>query len=132
MLDSFAVVCFFARQRGWEDVRARLREEASARRKALLSLINLGECYYVAALRAGAERARHLVQLLDRMPVEVVGVDRPLALRAAEIKADYPISYADAFCVATAEAREARVMTGDPEFKSVEELVDVEWLPGNR
>jgi precorrin-6B methylase 1 len=37
---------------------------------------------------------------------------------------------ADSFAVATAQSRSAVIMTGDPGFKNVEHLVDIEWLDG--
>jgi len=132
VLDSFAVLCFFEKQPGWEQVRALLRELSSARRRAIVSLINLGEIYYIVAQRQGPAAARLVVEHLARLPIEIAPVDRPLTLRAAEFKSTLPVSYADAFCLATAEARRARVMTGDPEFRSAEALVDIVWLPQRR
>jgi ribonuclease VapC len=44
-------------------------------------------------------------------------------MKAAEVKAEYVISYADCFAVATAEQLSASIITGDPEFKKVEHLV---------
>jgi predicted nucleic acid-binding protein len=55
-------------------------------------------------------------------------VDDPLVREAAEIKADHPIAYADAFCAALARRHKGRILTGDPEFKAVEKLVAVQWL----
>ena len=49
-------------------------------------------------------------------------------MRAAEIKAQYAISYADCFAAATAEKLSASIITGDPEFKKVEHLVSVDWI----
>ena len=49
----------------------------------------------------------------------------------AHIKAHYPVSYADAFAVALAQEMDGPVVTGDPEFKRVEDegLISVVWLP---
>jgi hypothetical protein len=38
------------------------------------------------------------------------------------------LSYAGAFCAATAQRVDAIVLTGDPEFESVKELVKIRWL----
>jgi ribonuclease VapC len=53
-------------------------------------------------------------------------MDRILA--AAQIKAQYPISYADAFAVALAQELNAAIVTGDSEFKQVESIVKLSWL----
>jgi len=47
---------------------------------------------------------------------------------AAEFKARHTLSYADCFVASTARMYEACVVTGDPEFKQLEEEVAIEWL----
>ncbi|MGB9920593.1 MAG: PIN domain-containing protein, partial [Moorellales bacterium] len=55
--------------------------------------------------------------------------DKPLALTAAEFKADLPIAFADSFALAPAKLLGGTVVTGDPEFKRAERFVPVFWLP---
>jgi hypothetical protein len=49
----------------------------------------------------------------------------------AHIRARYPISYANAFAVITAQDQQSTLLTGDPEFRSVstDGLISIEWLP---
>jgi ribonuclease VapC len=68
------------------------------------------------------------LRLLEQLPVELFPVDQSLVRAAAEIKSEHALSYADAFCVATAQRVDATVLTGDPEFKSVERLIKIRWL----
>ena len=49
-------------------------------------------------------------------------------LSAAHIKTHHVISYADAFVVATAIQENGIVVTANPEFQSVETVVQVERL----
>ena len=51
-----------------------------------------------------------------------------MIVESANIKAKHPISYADAFIVATAQRENVIIITGDPEFKSVERMVEIDWL----
>ena len=51
-----------------------------------------------------------------------------LIFQAAEYKAQYSISYADCFILASAIEHKAIIVTGDPEFKKVEHLVDIIWI----
>ena len=55
-------------------------------------------------------------------------VNAPSPKEAAEIKSEYPVAYADAFCIATAVRAKGSVLTGDPEFNTVGGLVRVIWL----
>lgn len=46
----------------------------------------------------------------------MIAAREPLVLEAARLKARYPMSYADAFAVATARAERAAIVTGDAEI----------------
>ena len=39
------------------------------------------------------------------------------------------MSYADCFAAALAQRESAAVVTGDPDFRQVEQLVAIDWLP---
>ena len=62
------------------------------------------------------------------VPIEILPATRERVFAAAHIKANYPISYADSFVAAAAQEFNASILTGDPEFKSVESAISVEWL----
>jgi len=55
-------------------------------------------------------------------------VEETLVMRAAYLKAQYPISYADAFAAALAEQEKAILVTGDPDFKRLEKTIKIQWL----
>ncbi|MFH1527994.1 MAG: type II toxin-antitoxin system VapC family toxin, partial [Bacteroidota bacterium] len=93
-----------------------------------LSEINLGEIYYITIRRLGLESAKlFLEQLLD-LPIAIISPSSEIIREAAEIKAQYAISYADCFAVATALKYSASIITGDPEFKKVDHIITIEWL----
>jgi ribonuclease VapC len=73
-------------------------------------------------------QAQRTQALLESLPIKEIEAERSLVLDAAHIKARHPISYADAFAAALAARVSAVVLTGDPEFVAVEDLVVVEWL----
>jgi len=74
------------------------------------------------------ERARQFLDNFERLPLTILVPDRDLIWKAAEIKAEFSISYADCFAVATAMGLDAKVVTGDPDFKKTIQLVAVEWV----
>jgi predicted nucleic acid-binding protein len=128
VVDSFALVCLFNKEPGWEIVQRAFYERQRAGGKALLNWINWGEFYYVLRRRVGPHRADETMQLLEQLPVQMVEVDPLLVRSAAEIKSDHPVSFADAFCIATALRHRAAVLTSDPEFKAVEHLIEIRWI----
>ena len=111
VLDSWAVLRYL------EDAGEAAAEVADLleRDRPLMSWINLGEVHYVLRRLHGeddaVETVRDLRDVLDaRLP------DERLVLDAARIKADRPMSFADAFAAALAVAQEAVLWTGDPEL----------------
>lgn len=128
VLDAFAVMAFLRDEPGGPKVRELLRAAAQDEIQLYLSLINYGEVLYLLERRWGELELRKVMARLDELPIQMIPVDRPLVLAAAHIKARHPLSYADAFAVALAQKLNAVVVTGDPEFKSVEEVVGIEWL----
>lgn len=111
VLDSWAVLRYLEDQGPAAGAVAELLD----RNRPLMSWINLGEVHDVLRRVHGedeaAETVRDLRRVLDaRLP------DERLVLDAARIKADQPMSYADAFAVALAVAHGAELWTGDPEL----------------
>ncbi len=64
----------------------------------------------------GVEDADERLRLFRKLPIEMVPVREPLAMEAGRIKAQHPISFADAFAVATARVEHGTILTGDPEI----------------
>ncbi len=132
ILDSFALISLFHREPGWETVHSILKDLAQKKKKAVLCRINWGEFYYIVKRRVGQTKTLEALALIEQLPIDILSVDDPLISEAAEIKADYPIAYADAFCVATAKRMDGLIVTSDPEFKAVEKLIPVRWITGRK
>jgi len=128
LLDSFAMLAFLNKERGFEKVRSLLRAAETTSEPLLMNEINIGEVYYVTAKDRSVERAEEFLHRLETLPILPVSNSFADVLEAARIKARFPISYADAFVVATAVRMNAAIVTGDPEFQSVPHLVTIVWL----
>ncbi|MBI2115395.1 MAG: type II toxin-antitoxin system VapC family toxin [candidate division NC10 bacterium] len=128
VLDSFAMLAFLNKERGFEKVRSLLRAAETTSEPLLMNEINIGEVYYVTAKDRSVERAEEFLHRLETLPILPVSNSFADVLEAARIKARFPISYADAFVVATAVRMNAAIVTGDPEFQSVPHLVTIVWL----
>ena len=99
--------------------------------ETVMSAVNLGEVLYRLERDHGSERAVTLVDLV-RSVTMVEDPDWDLIVSASHIKAKGRLSYADAFCVATAQRHDAPLYTGDPEIlalKDMVELVDLRPAP---
>jgi ribonuclease VapC len=96
--------------------------------KVFLSVINLGEVLYIIEREKGMAPAQEVLAAIEQLPIDILSAPRETVLEAAHIKANYPMAYADAFTVAAALAQHGSIITGDPEFKSVDALVKIEWI----
>lgn len=128
VLDSYAVLAYFQAEPAGSKVRDILKEASSGRVAVFMSVISLGEIYYIIARKRGEEKAGAITKDISRLPVDLIDVTTKRVLAAAHVKALHPISYADAFVVAAAEEFSATIVTGDPEFKETESRAAVFWL----
>ena len=129
VLDSFAVLALLGREPGSQEVADLLRKARGEEVRLLMTWVNAGEVAYIVERRWGAKRLYAALALMEATALEVVPVDRELALMAAHIKAAHAIAYADAFAAALAEQYAATLVTGDPEFKLLAGVLDIHWLP---
>jgi predicted nucleic acid-binding protein len=83
--------------------------------RPVMSWLNLGEVAYQVERRHGIEEATEVVQRM-RSALLLDNVTPERVLAAARLKAAHPIAFADCFAAATAAARDATLLTGDPEL----------------
>ena len=132
VLDSYAILAYLEDEAGAARVEEILEQGRQSRATIYLSIINFGEVVYITEREQGLSAAQQVIATIDQWPVSIIEADRKLTMVAAHVKAHYSISYADAFAVALAQSRQATLLTGDPEFRKVENLVAIDWLPPHR
>ena len=132
VLDSFAILSLLQKEPGSDPLTALLRQAVESAVQISMSLINLGEVFYIIARRWGEEQTRITIANLETLPIKWVEADRSRILAAAAIKSHYSVSYADAFAATLTQEYEAILITGDPGFDAVADLIKVEWLPNKR
>ena len=128
VLDSWAILeGMNGRAPASEAVDTLLAEAEAGRARLLMSAINAGEIYYFLRKNYSEALAE---SWLESAPVLPVTIEVPTAediWSAASIKGRFPISYADAFAAALAQKYNCPLVTGDPEFRSVDQL-ELDWL----
>ena len=128
LFDSHALLAFFQNEEGAEIVAEILQRAMKKGLDRLICLINLGEIIYITKRRFGDSKKLEILARVHQLGLQVLPVPQNLAFKAAEIKAQYPISYADCFALACAMEHSARVVTGDPDFKKISHLVSIDWI----
>jgi len=93
--------------------------------------IHMGEVYYITLREQGRSLADLAYSRIKALPIKLIDrIDEELLLSAADLKARHTISYADSFAAALAMINHCPLLTGDPEFRSLEKqgIISIEWL----
>jgi ribonuclease VapC len=129
LLDSFALLAYLNKEANFERVKQILVNAQNSGDFVLMNEVNIGETYYILFRKRGTQQAEYFLDtILPGLPIAPVSNNFESVIEAARIKAQFPLSYSDCFAVANALSEKAIIMTGDPEFKNVEHMVDIEWL----
>ena len=128
LFDSHAILKWTQKETGYQKVRSLMIACRDHSMEGYMSQINAGEIYYKTIRAVGMDRAKNFLENFLRLPIHIILPDSELIWRASEIKAEYPISFADCFAAATALKYHATILTGDPEFKKLGRMVSVEWI----
>jgi ribonuclease VapC len=128
VLDSFALIAYFRDEPGAEAMERLL--VAAGRKDSPLHItdVNYAEVKYSIVKRDGTEAWTEAAKVLEGLPVDFHATNRVQADIAADFKARFKISLADAFAAALAKERKAELVTGDPEFKALEKEIKIHWL----
>lgn len=127
-LDSWAILEWMSGQQPAGDLVATLLTQAEhGHMRLLMSAMNVGEVYYFLRKHhseAIAESWRGSSRTLP-VTIEVPTIDD--IWNAATLKSRFPIAYADAFAAALAQKHNCPLITGDPEFRRVDQL-QIDWI----
>jgi uncharacterized protein len=117
VVDSWAILAFLrAEEPGAAAMRRYLRRAQSGNLRLLLNVVNLGEVFYRLLQLTDEAQADERLAQVKALPIDIVPARESLVLESARVKAAHPLSYADAFAVATGRVERAPVVTGDPEI----------------
>jgi predicted nucleic acid-binding protein len=127
VLDSNAVLRYFgvSAGQGTGKVRALFVQAERGQARLSMSVVNLGEVLYVLLKQVDEQRARHYVQVLQNVAT-MVEADAAQALRAAEMKHNYKLGYADSFAATLAVTLKATLVSADPAFEKLGK--SLKWL----
>jgi ribonuclease VapC len=128
VLDANAALDFVEDGPGAERVERVFQEARHGDTPLLISVVNWGEVFYHSWQERGEESARRILAGLARLPLELVPVDLPQALKAAELKARHKIPYVDCFAAALAVLQQAVLVTADRDFEKLGRHFPILWI----
>jgi predicted nucleic acid-binding protein len=84
--------------------------------------------YYVLWQKRGEEKARQTLAKLARTSIQIIPVELPQALKAAELNAQHKIPYVDCIAAALAGLQQATLVTSDRDFEKLGRHFQILWL----
>lgn len=123
VLDANALYRYLTRGEGAEIVVHVFKEAMATGTPVMMSVVNWGEVYYTLVKHIGLAKTENaLTQVLERTPLTLVGAEREDAVRAARLKAQYNLPYADAFAAALTGAQYVLVTADVDHFERVPKI----------
>lgn len=130
VLDSWSILAYLEDEPAAAMVADLIVEAHERRIQLLMSVVNVGEVWYILARRTSDADADRSVTELHELGIEFRDADWRLVHGAARFKSKHKISFADGFAAAlTSQEKDAVLLTGDQAFKSLEREIRVMWLP---
>jgi predicted nucleic acid-binding protein len=128
VLDTSAILALWNEEDGASIVEKILRENPD-HRNVYVSFMTFMECRYRLWKEKGRNAADEILRALSLLPVIRIDVDDELLMTASELKAQYSISVADSWIIATAIVHNATLVHKDPEFDVLSDRVTMKRLP---
>lgn len=128
VLDSWAIMAYFEDEPAAERVADIIAEAHEEKTPLFMSVVNAGEVWYILARRTSESEANRGVHELRQLGIEFIDADWDLSREAAGFKSKHKMSFADCFAAALAKQKKAHLVTGDNEFKQVEQELTIMWL----
>jgi predicted nucleic acid-binding protein len=101
ILDASALYRFLTKGDGGQIVAEIFKSAVVEGTPVMMSAVNWGEVYYTLAKRIGLAKTDAVTaETLNRAPLALISVTPDDAVRAARLKAQYNLPYADAFAAA--------------------------------
>lgn len=130
VIDSWAILAFMQDEPAAEGIADTLADAQEAGIPVVMTVVNAGEVWYIVARRTSHSEADRTLRLIREIGVRLVDADMALTKIAAGFKVKGNISFADCYAAALAKQQRAVLLTGDPEFRQLEDEISIRWLNG--
>ena len=128
VLDSWAILAYLGDETASQEAADLIASANENRTPMYITSVNAGEVWYILAREVSESDADKAIADLVRLGIEFVPVDWNLARTAAGFKAVKRMSYADCFAAALTKERRCDLVTGDDEFRQVQNEINIRWL----
>ena len=123
VLDTSAILTVLNQEDGEEEVVSLLDAAKKQQAMIFLPFMALMELEYLLLRKISPEETDYLLTLVRAWPVQIPESSEEWRHKAAQVKAQTPLSVADAWIASLALLREAEMVHKDPEYDKVPNLL---------
>jgi uncharacterized protein len=128
VLDSWAVIAYLEDEPSGQQIADLIAGAHEDEIPVYMTVINAGEVWYIIAREISEQEANSSIKELRELRIQFVDADWELTQEAAQFKAKNKMSYADCYAAALAKVKKADLVTGDNEFKVIENQIKIQWV----
>ena len=128
VLDSWAVIAYLEDEPSGQQIADLIAGAHEEEIPVYICVVNAGEVWYIIAREISEEEANNSLKELHDLRIQFVNADWEITLEAARLKSKNKMSYADCYAAALAKVKKADLITGDGEFKAIEDQVKIQWV----
>jgi predicted nucleic acid-binding protein len=123
VLDASALYRYLTDGEGADIVEGLFLQASASGSPILMSVVNWGEVFYTLVKRIGLTKAdRMMAEIAEHVPLSLPAATSDDAMRAARLKAQYNLPYADAFAAALTGNQRVLVTADIEHFERVPRL----------
>lgn len=128
VLDTWAVIAYLEDEPSAPQIADLIASAHEEQIPVCMTVVNVGEVWYILAREVSEEEANNSVKRLRDLRIQFIDADWELTREAARFKSKHKMSYADCYAAALAKAKKGDLVTGDKEFKPLENEVKIAWM----
>lgn len=128
VFDSWAVIAYLEGEPAAEKVADHIADAHENGIPLFMSVVNAGEVWYIIARETSVGDADRSLTEMRHLGIELVDADWQLTREAGGFKSKHKMSFADCFAAAVAKQKKGLLLTGDSEFRQVEQEITIDWL----
>ncbi len=128
VLDSWSIIAYLEDEPSGQKIADIIASAHDEEIPVCMTVINAGEVWYIIAREISEEEANSSINQLRELRIQFKDIDWDLTQEAAKFKSQHKMSYGDCYAGALAKSMKADLVTGDNEFKAIEDAINILWV----
>ncbi len=128
VLDSWAVIAYLEDEPSGGRIADLIAGAHDEEIPVYMCVVNAGEVWYIIAREISEKEANSSIKELHDLRIQIEDADWEITQEAVRFKSMHKMSCADCYAAALAKVKKADFVTGDREYKAIEDQVQIHWV----